>query len=54
MLIPRVRIHKIVWLCNDGEVWYTGAGVAVNHLRELLGSFSFAFDLGLPPGWILA
>lgn len=53
MIIPRVHIHKIVCNGNDGEGWYTGAGVAVNHLRALLGSFGFAFHLGLPAGWAL-
>ena len=26
MILPRVRIHKIVWNGNDGEVWYADAG----------------------------
>jgi len=43
MIVPRVRIHKIVWNGNDGEVWYTDAGGAADHLRALLGSFGFRF-----------
>jgi hypothetical protein len=46
MTLPRVRIHKIAWNGNDGEVWYTDAGGAVDHLRALLGSFGF--QLGTP------
>jgi hypothetical protein len=41
MISPRVRIHKIAWNGNDGEVWYTDAGGAVDHLRALLGRFGF-------------
>jgi hypothetical protein len=43
MIFPRLRIHKIVWNGNDGEVWYTDAEGAVDHLRALLGSFGFQF-----------
>jgi hypothetical protein len=43
MISPRVRIHKIAWNGNDGEVWYTDAGRAVDHLRALLGRFGFQF-----------
>ena len=25
MIFPRVRIHKITWNGNSGEVWYTDA-----------------------------
>ena len=28
VILPRVRIHKIAWNGNDGEVWYTDAGGA--------------------------
>jgi hypothetical protein len=41
MILPRVRIHKIAWNGNDGEVWYSDAGGAADHLRALLGSFGF-------------
>jgi hypothetical protein len=41
MILPRVRIHKIAWNGNDGEVWYADAGGAVEYLRALLGSFGF-------------
>ena len=43
MTLPRVRIHKIAWNGNSGEVWYADAGGAVDHLRALLGSFGFHF-----------
>ena len=43
MTLPKVRIHKIAWNGNDGEVWYTDAEGAVDHLRALLGSFGFQF-----------
>src|SRR5262249_22493529 len=43
MSLPRVRIHKITWNGNNGEVLYTDAGGAVDHLRALLGSFGFHF-----------
>ena len=43
MSLPKVRIHKIVWNGNDGEVWYTDAAGAADHLRALLGSFGFRF-----------
>jgi hypothetical protein len=43
MSLPRVRIHKIAWNGNDGEVWYTDARGAVDHLRALLGSLGFQF-----------
>jgi hypothetical protein len=48
MILPRVRIHKIAWNGNDGEVWYTGTGGAVDHLRALLSNFGFHF--GTPVG----
>ena len=47
MILPRVRIHKIVWNGNDGEVWYTDAGGAADHLRALLGNFGFHFGTPL-------
>jgi hypothetical protein len=51
MSLPRVRIHKIAWNGNDGEVWYTDVGGAADHLRALLGSFGFRFGTPLPrPG----
>ena len=43
MILPRVRIHKIAWNGNAGEVWYTDATGAVDHLRALLGNFGFHF-----------
>jgi hypothetical protein len=43
MILPKVRIHKITWNGNDGEVWYTDQGGAVDHLRALLGSLGFHF-----------
>ena len=43
MISPRVRIHKIAWNGNGGEVWYTDARGAVDHLRALLGSSGFQF-----------
>jgi hypothetical protein len=43
IILPRVRIHKIGWNGNDGEVWYSDAGGAVDHLRALLASFGFQF-----------
>jgi hypothetical protein len=43
MILPRVRIHKFVWNGNDGEVWYTNDGGAVNYLRALLDRFGFHF-----------
>jgi hypothetical protein len=43
MISPRVRIHKIAWNGNAGEVWYTDAGGAVDHLRTLLRNFGFQF-----------
>jgi hypothetical protein len=46
MNLPKVRIHKIAWNGNGGEVWYTDAGGAVEHLRALLGRFGF--QLGTP------
>jgi hypothetical protein len=46
MTLPTVRIHKIAWNGNAGEVWYTDAGGAVEHLRALLGRFGFR--LGTP------
>ena len=41
MYFPRIRIHKIAWNGNAGEVLYTDARGAVNHLRALLGRFGF-------------
>ena len=49
MILPRVRIHKIAWNGNAGEVWYTDAGGAVDHLRALLASFGFHFGTPLAP-----
>jgi hypothetical protein len=43
MAEPRVRIHKIAWNGNAGELWYTDADGAVDHLRTLLGSCGFRF-----------
>jgi hypothetical protein len=51
MSLPRVRIHKIAWNGNHGEVWYTDAGGAADHLRALLGRFGFQFGTPVPrPG----
>jgi hypothetical protein len=52
MVGSRVRIHKIAWNGNAGEVWYTDAGGAVNHLRALLGGFGFhcGTPVALPGG----
>ena len=47
MSLPRLRIHKIAWNGNDGEVWYTDARGAVDHLRALLRSFGFQFGTPL-------
>ena len=49
MILPRVRIHKIAWNGNDGEVWYTDPGGAVDHLRALLGGIGF--HVGTPVAW---
>ena len=43
MIFPKVRIHRIRWNGNDGEVWYTDEGGAVDYLRALLDSFGFHF-----------
>jgi hypothetical protein len=43
MILQKVRIYRIVWNGNDGEVWYTDAGGAADHLRALLGSVGFRF-----------
>ena len=43
MMLAKVRIHRIAWNGNAGEVWYTDAGGAVGHLRALLGRFGFHF-----------
>ena len=43
MIFPKVRIHRIRWNGNDGEVWYTDARGAVDHLRALLRRFGFQF-----------
>jgi hypothetical protein len=43
MIFQRVRIHKIAWNGNAGEVWYTDAGAAADHLRALLARFGFRF-----------
>ena len=43
MILQKVRIYRIVWNGNDGEVWYTDAAGAADHLRALLGSFGFRF-----------
>jgi hypothetical protein len=51
MISPRVRIHKIAWNGNAGEVWYTDAGGAVDHLRALLSRCGFRFGTPVaPPG----
>jgi hypothetical protein len=41
MILAKVRILKIAWNGNAGEVWYTDAGGAVDHLQGLLGRFGF-------------
>jgi hypothetical protein len=43
MILPRVRIHRIAWNGNDGELWYADAQGAAAHLRALLGRFGFKF-----------
>jgi hypothetical protein len=43
MNLSKVRIHKIAWNGNAGEVWYTDAGGAADYLRALLESFGFHF-----------
>jgi hypothetical protein len=43
MILPRVRIYKIAWNGNDGEVWYIDERGAVDHLRSLLGSCGFQY-----------
>jgi hypothetical protein len=43
MIFPKVRIHRIRWNGNDGEVWYTDARGAADHLRALLRRFGFQF-----------
>jgi hypothetical protein len=43
MSLPKVRIHKIAWNGNGGEVWYTDADGAADHLRALLESYGFRF-----------
>jgi hypothetical protein len=43
MSLPKVRIHKIAWNGNCGEVCYADATGAADHLRALLGSFGFRF-----------
>ena len=43
MIFPRVRVHKIAWNGNAGEVWYTNEGRAVDHLRALLGRYGFHY-----------
>ena len=52
MISPRERSHKIAWNGNDGEVWYTDAGGAADHLRTLLERFGFRFGtpVALPGG----
>ena len=49
MISPRVRIHRIDWNGNDGEVWYAEAAEAVDYLRALLGRFGF--HVGTPVTW---
>jgi hypothetical protein len=46
MVAPRVRIYKIAWHGNDGEVWYTDPGGATVYLQALLGRCGF--DVGTP------
>jgi hypothetical protein len=41
MTSPTVRIYKIAWNGNDGEVWYTDPGGAADYLRTLLRRFGF-------------
>ena len=41
MILPGVRIYKIAWNGNDGEVLYTHTWGAVHHLRWLLRNFGF-------------
>jgi hypothetical protein len=43
MILPRVRIHRIAWNGNNGEVWYADAPGAVAHLRALLGRYGFKY-----------
>jgi hypothetical protein len=53
MVGATVRIHKIAWHGNAGEVWFTDAGGAVDHLRALLDSFGFyvGTPIELPDGY---
>jgi len=41
MILPKVRIYKIAWHGNDGEVWYTDPGGATDYLGALLGRSGF-------------
>ena len=51
MVLPRVRIHKIAWNGNGGEVLYSDAAGAVEHLSALLGRFGFHWGTPVtPPG----
>ena len=49
MPIATVRIHKIVWNGNDGEVWYTDPGGAGDFLRTILGRFGFHVGTPVAP-----
>ena len=49
MPIATVRIHKIVWNGNDGEVWYTDPGGAGDFLRAMLGRFGFHVGTPVAP-----
>ena len=51
MPIATVRIHKIVWNGNDGEVWYTDPGGAGDFLRTILGLEPRGDDLSIDP-WL--
>ena len=41
MILPMIRIYKIAWNGDDGEVWYTDPGGAADYLQTLLGRFGF-------------
>jgi hypothetical protein len=49
MPIVTVRIHKIVWNGDDGEVWYTDPGGAGDFLRAILGRFGFHVGTPVAP-----
>jgi len=41
MITPSVRVYKVAWNGNDGEVWFTDAGGAVDYLQTRLRRFGF-------------